>query len=184
MALLLLAAEAGRYRPGVGSRIDTDRLTLAPLRTADAAEMVGVLGDKALYAFIGGEPPALSELQARYQRWAAGSPRAEERWHNWIVRLRDGAPAIGHLQATVVDGGRRADMAWLIGTPWQGHGYAGEAARALVDWLIAAGVLTITAHVHPEHSASAKVAANAGLDATDEVEDGEIVWRRVTGVLP
>ncbi len=37
---------------------------------------------------------------------------------------------------------------------------------------------TITAHVHPDHAASARVAELASLLATDEVDDGERVWRR------
>jgi RimJ/RimL family protein N-acetyltransferase len=142
--------------------------------------MVAVFAEPALYAFIGGEPPTLEELSVRFPAWAHGSPRSDEDWHNWIVRLRDGT-AIGHLQATVTgaDGDRAADIAWLIGTTWQGNGYAGEAARALVAWLEAAGVQTITAHIEAEHVASGRVAGAAGLERTDEVEEGEVVWRRV-----
>src|SRR6185503_5783672 len=131
------------------------RLDLAPLRAEDADEMVTVFADPALYSFIGGGPPRLDELRERFPRWAHGSPRSDEDWHNWIVRLRDGT-AIGHLQATVTDieGERTADIAWLVGTPWQGHGYAGEAARALVGWLDASGVRTVTAHIEASHEAS------------------------------
>ena len=95
-----------------------------------------------------------------------------------MIRLADGGQAIGHLQATVLDGDRSADIAWLVGIAWQGRGYASEAARALVGWLEANDIDTITAHVHPEHVASARVAERAGLEATTEVEDGEVVWRR------
>jgi RimJ/RimL family protein N-acetyltransferase len=61
--------------------------------------------------------------------------------------------------------------------PWQRRGYATEAARALVAGLVEAGVGEIVAHVHPDHLASAGVAAAAGLVATDEEVDGERVWR-------
>lgn len=73
-------------------RLRTARLDLVPLRPAAAGEMVDVLADPALYAFIGGEP-------------------------------------------------------------------------------------TIVAHVHPSHAASAAVARHAGLVPTEEIEDGERVWR-------
>lgn len=169
--------------PSSTARIATARLRLDPLLAEDADDMVEVLADGRLYEFIGGEPPGLAALRKRYRVWAVGSPRPAETWHNWIIRLRDEKQAIGHVQATIGDGGRRADIGWLIGTPWQGRGYAGEAARALADWLSTAGVATITAHVHPDHEASAKVATTAGFEATDEVEDGEIVWRRVPGTL-
>lgn len=140
--------------------------------------MVAVLADPALYTFTGGEPPGLEDLRRRYAAQVAGhSPDGAEQWHNWIVRRADGGDAIGFVQATVVDAGVAADIAWVIGAPWQGRGYATEAAQALVAWLREAGVAAITAHVHPDHGASARVAARAGLAATDEVEDGERVWR-------
>jgi RimJ/RimL family protein N-acetyltransferase len=81
------------------------------------------------------------------------------------------------MQATVTDDGRSADVAWEIGVPWQGRGYASEAAVAIVGWLSKRGATGIRALVHPDHDASARVAARAGLVPTDEVVDGEIAWR-------
>ena len=159
-------------------RLATDRLTLEPLGPEIAPEMVGVLADPSLYTFTGGAPPTVDELEARYRGWAGGPPRPDEAWHNWVVRITKDEQAIGHVQATVIDDGREADIAWVIGTRWQSRGYASEAARALVDWLEAEGITSITAHVHPGHAASAQVAANAGFDRTTDVENGEIIWRR------
>ena len=141
--------------------------------------MLDVLADPALYGFIGGAPPTLEELEARFSRWAQGSPRPGEVWHNWVVRLDADGVAIGHAQATVTGAGHEADVAWLIGTAWQGQGYASEAARAVVRWLESRGLRRITARVHPAHVASGRVAASAGLAPTDELQDGEVVWRRV-----
>lgn len=143
--------------------------------------MVGVLGDEQLYAFTGGDAPVIGELRARYQRLAVGrSADGSEEWRNWIVRLRYESRAIGTLQATIVAGGRRAEIAWLIGVPWQGMGFASEAARAIVHWLEDRGATIISAHVHPEHHASAKVASRAGLSPTEESVDGERIWRRLS----
>ncbi len=158
--------------------IETTRLLVLPLHPDDAAEMAEVLADPALYGFIGGSAPAAEALEARYRGWLLGAPRPEESWHNWIIRLRDGGAAIGHLQATVIDSGRTADIAWVVGTPWQRRGYATEAAIALVQWLEATEVGVITAHVHPDNVASALVAGRAGLVRTDTMHDGEFVWQR------
>jgi RimJ/RimL family protein N-acetyltransferase len=84
---------------------------------------------------------------------------------------------IGHVQATVVEHGGRADVAWIIGTPWQGRGYATEAAMALARWLHEEGIAEITAHVNPHHAASSRVAERAGFRPTEEVEAGEVVWQ-------
>jgi protein-L-isoaspartate(D-aspartate) O-methyltransferase len=86
------------------------------------------------------------------------------------------------LQAAFSDQGRAAEIAWAVGEAWQGQGIASEAARAVVGWLERRGVATITAHIHPDHHASAKVATRAGLRPTGEYRDhegmGEQLWRR------
>jgi len=72
-----------------------------------------------------------------------------------------------------------AVLAWIVGVPWQGRGVASEAAAGMVEWLRAHGVEAMAAHVHPDHEASAAVARRVGLHPTDEVVDGEVVWRSV-----
>lgn len=158
--------------------IRTERLVLEPLQLEHAGEMVDVLADPALYEFTGGSAPSQEELRERYRLQAAGrSHDGSEEWLNWIVRLAEDGRAIGFVQATIVDG--RADIAWLIGIAWQGQGFATEAARALVEWLDAReDVGIITTHIKHGHHASAVVASRAGLSPTEEIENGEVVWRR------
>lgn len=160
------------------SRITAGRTDLVPLAVADAEEMVRVLASDDLYTFIGGSPPTLGGLRARYTAQVAGrSPDGEQEWHNWIIRRRDGGQAVGYVQATIADGGRRAEVAWVVGSEWQGNGYAAEAAQAMVGWLHDRGVTTIEAHVNPGHPASEAVARHAGLHPTDTLTDGERLWR-------
>ncbi|MFB6718882.1 GNAT family N-acetyltransferase [Kribbella sp. NPDC056345] len=155
----------------IATAFSTSRLTLLPLAPQYAEEMAGVLSDPALYAFTGGEPPTVDALRARYERQVAGSGRADEHWLNWVVRAGD--ELIGFVQSTVT--GSTAEVAWVIGSAWQGHGYAKEAARGLADRLKAQD-LRIVAHIHPDHSASAAVAAAVGLSRTDQLDDGEYLW--------
>lgn len=155
--------------------IATARLDLLPLSVSHAEEMAVVLSDPALHTYIGGAPDSVAALRARYRRMTAGSPDPAVSWLNWVIRLRDSGLA-GTVQATVRDAA--AEIAWVVGTPWQGRGIATEAARGLVGWLVEQPVDTIIAHIHPENRASAAVAAAAGLAATDERHDGEIRWRR------
>ncbi len=154
----------------------TPRLDLVPLRVEHAEEMAAVLADPALHTFIGGSPADPEALHARYERLVAGSPDPEVSWRNWVLRLRAEGCLVGTVQATV--GAGNAEIAWVVGTPWQGLGLASEAARALVERLAGqAGVTTITAHIHPDHAASAAVARSAGLAPTEEWQDGEVRWR-------
>ncbi|NUT53447.1 MAG: GNAT family N-acetyltransferase [Saccharothrix sp.] len=154
--------------------ISTARLDLLPLRVEHAAEMAEVLADPALHTFIGGTPLSPEALLTRYERLAAGSPDPAQRWLNWVIRLRAEDRLTGTVQATIT--GRTAEIAWVVGTPWQGRGIASEAARGLVGWLSTQPMDTVVAHVHPDHHASAAVAASAGLSATGERHDGEVRW--------
>jgi RimJ/RimL family protein N-acetyltransferase len=159
--------------------LETERLSLAPLRPEDAEEMAKVLADERLHEFIGGKPANREELGERYAALAAGSPKPDEIWRNWVVRRRSDARAVGTVQATIALAGETstAAIAWVVGGEWQGRGYASEAAQGLVDWLRREGVGEIAANIHPEHGASAAVALRAGLRPTEEQKDGEQVWR-------
>lgn len=155
----------------------TARLDVLPLRVAHAARMAVVLGDPALHTFIGGTPDTPEELRARYERLVAGSPDPAVSWCNWVLRPRDTERLAGTVQTTVTGGGEHAEIAWVVGTAWQGRGLASEAAAALVARLREGGVRTIVAHIHPGHHASAAVARSAGLSATSRRQDGEVRWQ-------
>lgn len=162
---------------GENTTITTERLVLRSLRPEDADEMVEVLQDERLHEFIGGRPLSLDELRRRYRRLAVGrSADGQQTWLNWIVRLRSSDAAVGTVQATVT--GRHAQIAWVVGVAWQRQGIAGEATIALVDWLERRGIDTVSANIHPRHVASQKVASRAGLLRSEEIVDGEQVWRR------
>ena len=145
---------------------------MLPLQVEYAGEMTNVLSDPDLYTFTGGEPPSADTLEARYRRQLAGPDRTDEQWFNWVIRHDD--ELVGYVQTTLT--GSTAEIAWVIGTGWQGHGYAKEAARGLVTWLNARGIQRIVAHVHPDHAASAAVTAAAGLTRTEQLDDGEYLW--------
>ena len=139
--------------------------------------LFAVLDDPGLHGFTGGRPRTREELDD-WIRFVAGgrSPSGEETWWNWVIRVADGSAVVGTAQAT--SHGHEATLAWVIGTPFQGRGYAKEAAAAVASWLTAtAGILRLRATIHPEHEASAAVARSIGLEPTGERDDGEIVWR-------
>ena len=158
--------------------IETTRLVLEPLRIEHAEPMALALADPRLHAFIGGAPDTAPQLRSRYARMLAGPSDPAESWCNWVIRLRENRELTGTVQATVGPDadGLRAEIAWVIGTPWQRRGIATEAARALVDWLAHQPVHAVIAHIHPDHYASAAVASAAGLTPTTELHDGEVRW--------
>lgn len=159
--------------------LDGERVCLEPLRVEHADELAPVLNDPLLHTFIGGEPADRHQLRARYRRQVVGlSPDGSQRWLNWLVRSRKDARPVGTVQATVSESrdGLTAEVAWVIGTAHQGHGYAREAAGLMMTWLRQQGVGTVVAHVHPEHEASEAVARAVGLTPTEAFDDGEVRW--------
>ncbi|WP_405912606.1 GNAT family N-acetyltransferase [Streptomyces sp. NBC_00963] len=161
----------------------TARLDLLPLRVSDAEEMAVALSDPGLHAFIGGSPMDVDELRARYGRQVAGSPDPAVVWWNWVIRLRTEECLAGTVQATVA--GPVAEVAWVVGAPWQGRGIAKEAVAALVAWFgEVGGVREVVAHIHPDHAVSAAVARAVGLAPTEEWQDGEVRWRLVLPPAP
>ena len=106
-------------------------IRLEPLTVEHAETMAAVLADPSLYAVIGGEPPTKEELRSRYARQVRGtSPDGSERWLNWIVVDTISDQPAGYLQAAIRrdDDHDQAELAWVIGTGWQGRGFATEAA--------------------------------------------------------
>ncbi|WP_182112378.1 MULTISPECIES: GNAT family N-acetyltransferase [unclassified Actinotalea] len=159
--------------------LQTPRLALEPLHVGHAAEAFEVFDDHRLHTFTGGEPASQQELTDRFARQAVGqSADGSQGWLNWMLRRQDTQRLIGTVQATLSPGedAVEAELAWVIGTDHQGHGYASEAAAAVAHWLRTQGVGSLVAHVHPDHEASAGVARALGLRATSTVVDGEVRW--------
>lgn len=166
-------------------RISTQRLDLVPLKGDDADDLFPVLHDPALGRFTGEPPPAdVDALRSRFVAWEARrSPDGAELWLNWTMRRRHDHEAIGYVQATVGVGG--AAVAWTVGSSAQRQGLATEAASALSAWLRdALGVRSVVAAIHPDNTASQRVAERIGLRPTDRREDGEVVWEDVAAAEP
>ncbi len=162
----------------------TARLSLAPAGAEDADELAVVFADERLHAFTGGRPGTVEELRDLLDRLARERAADPEGQLNWVARRLADDRMVGMLQAVFGAGGRSAEIAWLVGVPWQGQGLASEAAVAVVAWLEAQGVEEVTAWIRHDHHASESVAAHAGLAVTDQTRTSdrhdqlERLWRR------
>ncbi|MFN2464403.1 MAG: GNAT family N-acetyltransferase [Candidatus Dormibacteria bacterium] len=165
------------WPPDTEVAVRAARVTLIPQRREHAAEMLSVLGDPALYRFTGGEPPpSLEWLADRFsllesRRSADGS----DLWLNWVIQLDPAGPLVGYVQASVTRD--VAEVAWVIGTPWQRHGYGAEAVTAMIAWLrVRLPAMPVTAAIHPDHVASVSLARKVGLQPTERILGGEVLW--------
>lgn len=143
--------------------------------------MTRVLSAPQLYRYTGGEPPTHTELVQRYTVQSRGhSADGSEEWLNFIVTLGPDAEPIGYVQATIPAGGEPTLVAWVIGQPWQGRGYAAQAAKLLLKHLAERGIGEVAAHIHPQNQPSNRLAERLGLSPTEITVDGEVRW---TGTL-
>ena len=161
------------------AELESERLTFEPSTPEHADELMPVLNDSALHKFTGGEPPGRDQLRARLERQSTGeSPDGRDGWLNWVVRERASERLVGTAQATLPGrgGGEIAELAWVIGTAYQGIGFGKEAASTVAAWLRSQGVVRLRAHIHRDHHASMAVARAAGLEPTPVLVDGEVRW--------
>ena len=139
-------------------------LVLEPLRVAHAGAMFEVLRDPALYRHLDyGPPPSVEHLRGVYERLERRkSPDGADRWLNWIVRPRGGAP-MGFVQATVHPGGS-AWIAYVISTVHQRQGIATRATRTMIDHLVVEyGVKRLLASVEADNTPSIRLLERLGF---------------------
>jgi RimJ/RimL family protein N-acetyltransferase len=122
-----------------------------------------------------------SEQVARFQSWDAPYPREEgERfiqemarahpdtpgeWFQFAVVLGSTGILIGDCAATPhADDPRQCDIGFTISPEHQGHGYATEAVRLLLNYLFTErGKHRITAYCDPRNAASAALLERLGM---------------------
>ena len=159
--------------PAADEPLLTVRLELVPAIADHAEELTEVFGDERLYAFLASQPTTTEELRDQFARLAADRLADKKGPRSETGRCAAAAMAgrWAYCRRPSPNQGRAAEIAWAVGVAWQGQGIASEAARAVVRWLERRGVATITALIHPDHHASAKVATRAGLQPTGGSRD-------------
>lgn len=162
---------------------NTPRLRLVPVTPDDAEEMFTVLNDQRLHRYTGGLPPAAAELAERYRGLESRrSADGNEVYLTWVVRLVPLGEAIGEVGGAVTDDGL-ATIAYTIGHRYQRHGFATEAALAMVRLLAThVDVSTLEVLIPPSHTAAQRVAAGLGMKPTGQGAGDWDRWQGKTSV--
>jgi [ribosomal protein S5]-alanine N-acetyltransferase len=136
--------------------LETERLTLRPLRRSDASEFTRLAGDWAVASMTSDIPYPFSEKQAR--GWLT-PVRAEVRFA--IEREGQLIGGVGFYRRA----GGSAELGFWLGRPWWGYGYATEAAQAVVRHGFKVHRLpTFTSAHFVDNPASGRVLAKLGFE--------------------
>jgi ribosomal-protein-alanine N-acetyltransferase len=163
-----------------GTSVHTARLELTPL-SGDAIEALLQGEAGRLHSLTGAEfpqpiapPPYMAESLPVVRDRLRARP-TETVWWNWLIVRQDNREAVG----SVAFGGMPDAGAVLIGYAMypghEGHGYATEAVRAMVDWAFAQpGVSVVRALAPVWNTPALHVAEKVGMRPVASDEDDEI----------
>lgn len=152
--------------------LETERLSLRLRESGDAPMVLQILGEHP-----GGTTARLEEIEDRLARQAAAAHEAGFGLLT-IRRRRDGEP-IGYCGLIVGRGSfDEPEIAYEVLAAHQGHGYATEAARAVVDAAFRTGRRRLWSSVGDWNVASLRVLEKIGFRADHTVtgDAGSIVF--------
>ena len=140
----------------------TDRLRLRPWTTADAdlARLADIYGREEVTRWLGGAP-SLTPAEI-VSRWAAVHD-LDRRFGCWAIELADGSVAGTVLFKPLPNGVGEVEVGWHLHPDAWGHGYATEAARAVIQQGFEAGLPEVYAVVRPGNEASLAVCRRLGM---------------------
>ncbi|SFR83245.1 Protein N-acetyltransferase, RimJ/RimL family [Agromyces sp. CF514] len=151
--------------------LETERLRLQLWEESDAAGYRALVGER------GDEPPTLDEARAEIRD---ARERAPERGiHLLTLRVRGTDEFLGYCGLVV---GRtnldEPEIAYELLRSAHGHGYATEAADAVVTAARATGRARLRSTTRPSNTASQRVLDKLGFrhDRTTADEHGDILW--------
>ncbi|MDB5283510.1 MAG: acetyltransferase family protein [Bacteroidota bacterium] len=150
--------------------LTTPRLALEPLLSSHAIVLFDTLQNPDIYKYIPGQQPvSVSALHLRYKQLETRkSPTGKELWLNWAVKLKNTEQYIGTVQSTIHEDSS-AYIAYVFGIDFWKQGFAIEACKQLIDFLISDyGIVKIKADVHIGNFASQSLLKNLGFIKTGE----------------
>ncbi|HKW44710.1 MAG TPA: GNAT family N-acetyltransferase [Candidatus Eremiobacteraceae bacterium] len=144
--------------------LTTERLTLRPFVSSDAAHLAWIYTDPNVMRYI---PPGTPWDHAKIDRFVAvcGERYISPGFGMWAVELRDGAPkVIGHCGLQHLAKTETIEIAWLLGAPYWNRGLASEAAKAVVaHGFTQLGFTRIVAVAEPPNGASLRIMQKLGM---------------------
>ncbi len=148
--------------------IQTERLILRTLQAQDENVFTGFFSDPDFMQYS----RAVDEINAR-ATFLQRLSRATEYFSKLSLVEKATGNTIGYcgVESCELDGRRELELGYRLTKSAHGHGYATEAARAILDYYHKQGVTDIIAYTAPGNIASQSVLKKLGYKA---VKNGEI----------
>ena len=150
--------------------IETERLTLRPMREADATALFEISQEPEVVRFVGDRHvPTLQETWRMVAAWIGHW--ALRGYGQWAIEERASGRFIGRAGIINPADWPGPEVGYLLGRPWWGRGYATEAARAAMDWgFHEIGFTDLISLIDPLNHASIAVATRLGETLRGETE--------------
>ncbi len=162
------------------------KTSYSALTLNDVEELVPVLHNEEVFAFIGGLPTRDDfTLGLRRALAGPGENGVGEHWINYAVRLNETGELIGRVEATVHD--NLAEVAFLFKPAVWGCGYATEGLYWLHGHLRDNySIATVWATTHPQNVRSGALLRKVGYAQTETqrlpllytYDEGDLVFQR------
>lgn len=114
--------------------LQTTRLTLRPYALSDLSALIPLIGAREVAATTLRIPHPYSESDARQFIASAQQSLLDGSEVRLAIILRESDALCGGVGLRLEPDHRRAELGYWIGVPYWGHGYATEAAAALVEY--------------------------------------------------
>jgi RimJ/RimL family protein N-acetyltransferase len=144
----------------------TERLVIRPYRDDDATALHEVFGSPEVMRWTPSPPSKdVAETAERLARTMAFTARQPPGFGLWALELGETSEFLGQVGLFPVEGkGPEVEVAYELAPRAWGHGYATEAARALIDYGFGELHLRrIVALILPDNARSRNVASKCGL---------------------
>jgi RimJ/RimL family protein N-acetyltransferase len=158
--------------------LETERLVLRPYEEGDLEAFHAIRSQPEVVRYLYEDPLTLEQAREKLARLVASRAlEAEDEWLSAAVTLRDSDALIGDVAFHWVNVRHRTgEIGFVLDPAEQGHGYATEAARAMVDWGFGTfGLHRIIGRTEARNAASARVLEKLGMRLEAHLVENEWV---------
>ena len=152
--------------------LETPRLLLTPWTPQDAPEAARLYGDPAVVRWLSPAMtpvPDVASMELVLEQWAQEHARLTPPAGRWAVRARDDGRLVGGIVLLPLPpDAEDSEIGYALLPTERGHGFASEAARALVRWAFDEGLPEVFVVARPRNHEAVAVADRLGFQWVGE----------------